>query len=331
MQNYSLFAFGGMIGPNSKIRVEAYAKALRQTLVPEHSVVLEIGTGAGFFALLAAKFGARHVYAIDPSPSVHVGRELAKANGVDDRITFMQQRSTDITLPERADIIVSDIRGVLPWFQHHIPSIVDARERLLAPGGVLIPEQDTVWAAMVHAPKLYAPHVVPWDDNAYGLDLSAARRRTTNHLHKGHIKPEQVLVEPQLIATLHYPTITDPNAQATLHWTAAQTRRAHGLSMWFDTELVPGIGYSNAPSAPHIPIYSQTFFPWTEPADLVEGDRIAVTFRVHLMQQRYVWHWTTCVDRPDGREPKARFAQASFAADAPQVSASESNSHDDYE
>ncbi len=89
--------------------------------------------------------------------------------------------------------------------------------------------------------------------------------------------------------------------------------------MWFDTELVPGIGYSNAPSAPHIPIYSQLFFPWTEPVNLAEGDRIGVTFRVHLVQQRYVWQWTTQVDSADGHETKARFNQASFAADAPQA------------
>ncbi len=319
MQDYSLFAFGGMIGPGSQIRVKAYAEALRRTIVPEQSVVLEIGTGAGFFALLAAKFGAQHVYAIDSSPSVHVGQELAVANGVDDRITFMQKLSTQTHLPERVNIIVSDIRGALPWLQHHIPSIVDARERLLAPDGVLIPGHDTVWAAVVHAPRLYAQHVAPWDDNAYGLDLSAARGRTTNHQRKGRVKPDNLLVEPQPIATLDYHTITNPNTQSTLHWTVSKANRAHGLSVWFDTELVPTIGYSNAPSAPHIPIYSQMFFPWTEPVQLVEGDTIAVTFRVHLMQQRYVWHWTTQVNRADGHGAKARFAQASFAANAPQA------------
>lgn len=319
MQNYSLFAFGGMIGPKSKVRVEAYAEALRQTIVPGQSVVLEIGTGAGFFALLAAKFGARHVYAIDSSPLVHVGREMAIANGLHDRITFKQKLSTDLSLPERAHIILSDIRGVLPWLHHHIPSIVDARERLLAPGGVLIPGQDTVWAAVVCAPELYAPHVAPWDDNAYGLDLSAARGRTPNHHRKGRAKPEHLLVEPELVATLDYSAITDPNAQATLHWTASKAGRAHGLSVWFDTELVPGVGYSNAPTAPYIPIYSQLFFPWTDPVDLVEGDRIEVTFRVHLMQQNYVWHWTTRVDSADGCEAKARFSQASFAANASQA------------
>jgi protein arginine N-methyltransferase 1 len=180
VQTYSLFDFGGMIGPNCTLRVEAYAAALRQAITPT-SIVLEIGTGPGFFALLATQFGARHVYAVDPNDAIHVGRKLAVANGVADRITFLQDVSTNVLLPERVDVIVSDIRGALPWFQHHIPTLVDARERLLAPGGVLIPQCDTVWAAVVNAPDLYAPHVVPWDDNAYGLDLRAVRQHTTNY------------------------------------------------------------------------------------------------------------------------------------------------------
>jgi hypothetical protein len=61
------------------------------------------------------------------------------ANGYADRITFHQTLSSAITLPQPADVIVSDLRGVLPLMQHHIPAIVDARQRLLAPGGVLIP------------------------------------------------------------------------------------------------------------------------------------------------------------------------------------------------
>jgi protein arginine N-methyltransferase 1 len=286
---------------------------LRQAITPT-SVVLEIGTGPGFFALLAAKFGARHVYAVDSNNAVYVGRELAVANGVADRITFMQDVSTNVTLPERVDVIVSDIRGALPWLQHHIPSIVDARERLLAPGGVLIPQRDTVWAAVVNAPDLYAPHVVPWYDNAYGLDLRAARQRTTNQHRKGRIKAEQLLVEPQPWATLDYTTIIDPNAQACLTWIVPQSGTGHGLSVWFDTELLPGVGYSNAPDAPHIPIYSQIFFPWTMPVDLSVGDRVQVTFRVHLMQDDYVWSWHTRVDDSTRTQIKARFTQASFAA-----------------
>ena len=63
--------------------------------------------------------------------------------------------------------MVSDLRGVLPFFQHHIPSIVDARQRLLASGGVLIPCRDTLWATLVEDPELYRPYAEPWLRNDY--------------------------------------------------------------------------------------------------------------------------------------------------------------------
>lgn len=315
MPNYSMFDFGRMIGPRSKVRVDAYVDALRRSITSE-SVVLEIGSGPGFFAILAAKFGARHVYAVDPSGAVNVGRELAEANGVAGRTTFIQDMSTNVTLPERADLVVSDLRGTLPWLAHHITSIVDARERLMKPDGVLIPARDTVWTTVVDAPNLYGPHVAPWDDNAYGLDLGPARARTTNHQRKGRVKPEQVIVEPQQLATLDYRTITDPNASADLSWKVPRPGTGHGLSIWFDTELTRGIGYSNAPSAPPISAYGQLYLPWTEPVDLAPGDLVHVALGVRLVRERYAWNWSTRVEHGANGEVKASFTQASFAARA---------------
>ena len=310
---YNLFGYGGMIGPSSKVRVEAYAAALRQAITPNESVVLEIGTGAGFFALLAVKFGARHVYAIEPNEAMNIARELAAANNMTEQITFIQKMSTNVTLPERADVMVSDIRGALPWLGEHIPSIVDARERLLVPGAVQIPQQDTVWVALVEAPNLYAPHVVPWDRNQYGLDLRAARQRVTNFHRKGAVKPEQLLVEPRCWATLDYQTITSPHAKAKVGWTMDKASTAHGLSMWFDTLLFDQIGYSNAPTAPPIPIYSQLFFPLSQPVRLSAGDVVTVTLQAHKVAPNYVWSWHSTIT--DSKESvKARFKQSSFLA-----------------
>jgi protein arginine N-methyltransferase 1 len=311
---YNLFAYGGMIGPSSKVRVEAYVAALRQAITPCENVVLEIGTGAGFFALLAAKFGARHVYAIDPNGAINIARELAAANGMSERITFIRKMSTNVTLPERADVMVSDIRGALPWLGEHIPSIMDARERLLAAGAVQIPQQDTVWVAVVEVPRLYAPYRAPWDGNQYGLDLRAARRRVTNHHRKGAVKPEQLLVEPQVWATLDYQTITSPHAKAKVSWTIDKAGTGHGLSMWFDTVLLDKIGFSNAPTAPPIPIYSQLFFPWSKPVRLSAGDVVTVTLTAHKVEARYVWSWHSTIS--DSKESvKARFKQSSFLSD----------------
>ena len=155
---YSLESYGNMIADS--VRMDAYARALRLAVKPG-SVVLDIGAGTGIFALLACQFGARRVYAIEPSDTIQAAREIAAANGFAERIEFFQEMSTAITLPEPADVIVSDLRGVLPFYQHHLPAIADARRRLLAPGGVLIPRSDTLWLACVEAEDLYRRITTP--------------------------------------------------------------------------------------------------------------------------------------------------------------------------
>lgn len=201
---YDLAAYGAMIA--DAIRTDAYLAALRQSIDP-NSVVLDIGAGTGIFALLACQLGARHVYAVEPSDQIGVARELAKDNGYGDRITFIQSLSSKISLPEPVDVVVSDLRGTLPLFQRHIPVMIDVRQRFLAANGVLIPQKDTLWAAVVEAPKLYQKVEQPWHNSPYGLNMAAARQRAINTTQKGLVTPEQFVVEPQVWATLDYRTI----------------------------------------------------------------------------------------------------------------------------
>ena len=65
---------------------------------------------------------------------IELARELAVVNGYQDRIDFIQDVSTNVTLAEQADVLVSDLRGSFPLYRQHIPSVIDARERLLAAG-----------------------------------------------------------------------------------------------------------------------------------------------------------------------------------------------------
>ncbi len=308
---YSIADYGGMIA--DRVRMDAYVQALRRVTKPD-SVVLDIGTGTGIFALLACQFGARRVYALEPNDAIQLAREMAAANGYADRITFIQMLSTQVTLPEPADVIVSDIRSLLPFFQHHLPSIVDARKRFLAPGGILIPQRDTVWAAVAEAAESYARRVAVWDDHHYGLEMSAARRCTTNALYKVRVAPEQLLVEPKCWATLDYATVEGPNACAELSWSASRAGTAHGLSMWFDTTLCEGVQFSNAPGAPAA-IYANTFFPWPSPVSLAPGDAISLTLRADLIGEDYLWRWDTRILRQgQPNEVLADFTQSTFFA-----------------
>ena len=311
---YSITNYGEMIA--DRVRIRAYAEALRR-VITSGSVVVDLGSGTGIFALLACRFGARRVYAIEPSDAIQVAREIAAANGFADRIEFRQAMSTEVTLPERADVIVSDIGGVLPWFQTHLPSIADARRRFLAPGGALIPQQDAVWAAVVEAPDLYARHTAPWEDCGFDFDMEPARRLAVNTFTRGEATADRLLAEPRRWAMLDYAQIDEPNIRALVHWTVSRPGTGHGIVVGLDRTLADGIRLSNAPRRSDAlgpdSIYQTVFFPWTSPAQLAAQDLVEVELRATLVDGSYIWCWnTSIVDPRDPAAVKARFAQSTL-------------------
>ena len=301
---YSLHFYGRMLADAP--RMNAHIAALRKAVRPD-SVVLDLGCGPGVFALLACKFGARRVYAIEPDNVISVAREAAVANGCADRIEFFESLSTGITLPEPATVIISDLRGVLPWFEQHIPSIIDARERLLARGGVLIPRRDVLWAAVVEAPDQYEELLGPW--RRFDLDLSAGERLVTNTWRKSYLKPEELLVEPVGWTTIDYYQVQNADVHAEISWRAARNGTAHGVAVWFDSELADDVSFSNHPAAPKM-IYGVGLFPFSRPVSIVEGDRIELRLAADLVQDGYVWRWDT--EFFAGAGVKASFKQSTF-------------------
>ena len=286
---YTVADYGQMIA--DRARTDAYAEALRRTVRPD-SVVLDIGTGTGMFALLACQYGARKVYALETDDVIHLARGLAAANGYAERIQFVQEPSTRVSLPEKADILVSDLHGLLPLFERHIPTVIDARERLLAPGGRMIPQRDLLRAAVATLPDSCSRFRQPFATNAYGLDLSAGQRAITNFLHRLAIKPEHLLTEPQTWAVLDFSAIQSPNVKAELNWTMQRDGTGHGLSVWFDAELLDGIGFSNAPGIA-CKVYGQGFLPWSSPVELHSGDTVSVALQANLVGDDYVWSWNS--------------------------------------
>ena len=103
---YSVHDHGCMIA--HRVRVRSYRRALEKVVKPG-SVVVDIGTGTGLFALFACKLGARKVFAIENGEVIELARQIAKDNGCADRIEFIRDLSTRVELPSRADAIVADI------------------------------------------------------------------------------------------------------------------------------------------------------------------------------------------------------------------------------
>ena len=271
MSEYSIHDHGSMI--RDSVRMDAYARALEQVVRPG-SVVLDIGAGSGIFALLSARAGARRVFAVEPESVIELARELAATNGFADTITFIRAMSSRISLPEPANVMVSDLRGVLPLYRAHIPSIVESRH-LLAEGGTLIPWRDTLWAAPAELPSVYETRVSPWEANPYGFDTAGARAFAVNDWRRVSAPAEALLAIPARLTVLDYRSISSPNVKASAGFEATRSGTLHGFTVWFESELLEGVGFTNAPGEPET-IYGQGFFPLLKPVDLTSGDVVSL-------------------------------------------------------
>ena len=305
---FSVYAYGWMIADRG--RTDAYCRALREC-IKDGAVVIDIGTGLGIWALSACRLGARKVYAVESSNVIELAQQIAADNNCEDRIEFIHDLSTRLTLPERADVIVSDVHGVLPFFQQTLPSLIDARHRFLKPGGVMIPQVETLWGTIVENPEEYGGYFDAWKEDGHGFNLQAARRVATNGYGKAIFKPEQLLFEPALIATLDYSCLETPNLRGRLESTIGRAGTAHGLGVWFNSELAPGILMSNAPGGPTL-IYGNAFFPLSEPVTVAEGDTVSCDLRADLVADDYVWTWETMINRKSRPSEPIVFRQSTF-------------------
>jgi SAM-dependent methyltransferase len=158
-------------------RTDAYLKVVRAVVRPG-DVVVDLGSGTGVFGVAAVRAGASRVYAIEASPMARLVQRVATANGVANRMTVIRRWSQQVRLPERADVIVSELVGNEPFAEGILGTTVDAVRRFLKPGGRLIPSGIKLLATPMQLPRdgRRYPVVGPdrirrWQD-WYGIDFS---------------------------------------------------------------------------------------------------------------------------------------------------------------
>jgi protein arginine N-methyltransferase 1 len=303
---YSLEQFAMML--SDKVRMDAYSAAIAQS-VRSNDAVVDLGCGPGIFALLACKAGARRVYAIDINGVVDFGRQLAAANGFSEKIIFMRGDSRQMHLPERVNVIVSDVRGVLPLYSHATDTIEVARNRFLAAGGCLLPSRDTLFAAVIHLPHAYEQLAEAWNALPQ-LDLSQGLPLVLNTIQRHQLKPHQVLSEPRSWHVLDYVAGAKTPAENRIELPVTKTAVGHGLGVWFQTQLTADIGFSTDPRSGET-VYGHLFLPWLEPISLREGEMCSVYLRAQLVGSDYIWRWETNLPATPERS-EIRFAQSSF-------------------
>lgn len=267
-----------MIEPQRKllgdqVRNQAFAEAIRRAVQPGRTRVADLGTGTGYLAILAEQAGATSVWACDAHAGVvGLAKQVAKDNACT-RIRFAVDHSTRLAPPGPVDLVIAEILGNLAGEEHLVEALVDAR-RWLAPGGRMIPGRVAQW-------------ICPVTDDAVqrGIDVVADRRvklarvraLTLNNVYVRTLAPADLLERgeaAQAIDEVSFPGDV-PSRRRGLATFALPAGPVHGLALWWEAELVPGVTLSTSPLAAPTH-WEQVYLPLDRPLAAQSGDRLEV-------------------------------------------------------
>lgn len=255
-------------------RTRAYRDAIRSVVTPD-SVVLDLGSGSGILAFFACEAGARRVFAVEKEHIADAAAFLGRRLGLGDRLEVIHQRSTEIELPERATVLVTETLGGFGLEERILSSVVDARARLLQPGAAIIPGRVSLFVAPAELPAAYDRHVAFWSEQRYGFDLSSMHVFASNGAYYLQPPPDALLGPPAAAIEIDLGTVPDPKASGTAQCRAARGGVVHGFLGWFRAGLTPAITLSNeTPGATHWP---QVFLPLETPVAVESDTPITVT------------------------------------------------------
>ena len=270
-------------------RTGAFIAALEATVRPG-DVVVDVGTGSGVLAVAAARAGARHVYAVEATDIAAVAQRVFERNGVQDRVTLVPGWSRHVELPEQADVLVSEVIGNEPLQEEILETTLDARQRLLAPGGRLIPHGLTLLARPIEIPaaEMHQRVLVPTDverwRDLYGLDftplLAVASREPVHTLAEGEVAAAWPTRGPAVeLGSLDLARLETPTLDASADLVVDEPGTVNAVAVTFRADLDAAISHTLDPWAHPASSWATSVWVLPEPLSTTPDDRLRVRYR----------------------------------------------------
>jgi protein arginine N-methyltransferase 1 len=272
-------------------RVDGYHDAIH-AVVKEGDVVVDVGAGTGLLSYFACQAGARRVFAIEAGPIVSVARQLCQANGFADRVEFLAGHSSQVTLPEAADVLVTETLWNFGIGEGMLGFLEDARRRFLKPGARVVPERVELFMAPLQSDD-FRTRLAEWPPDRHSLDFSAMRPYAMQQVQVPRLGPEGFLADPVELTRLDLRAPLGTEIGARAEFTIGREGTLHGFAGWFEAELGGGVRIGNAPPAEGSS-WAHVFFPVEQPVPVAPGDPVSV--RVDTVANGTTWRWVTEAD-----------------------------------
>lgn len=270
-------------------RNRAYEAALKRAVGPG-TRVLDIGTGTGILAMMAARAGARHVTACEMNPAVaDAAVDVIALNGLSDRIRVVPKRSdaldVDSDMGGPADVLVSEIVSNDMLSEHALAAMADAVPRLLRPGARVIPAAGQVRIAAAWWTGLDRHRM----GEASGFDLSPFNRLDKTPLHLKAGDADLVLRGPaQDLFDFDFASGGPYRDGRTTVVLSCEGGPVNGVVQWIRLQMDEEGVYENAPGPGMESCWAVLFYPLAETLD-ADGGRVLKVHGAHDRTRLRIW------------------------------------------
>ena len=277
-------------------RMAFYHAAITHTVKPGDRVI-DLGTGTGILAAFASRRGAGRVFAVDHSEILKHARRLAAHNKLEN-VEFISSHSRDFTTAEPVDVILHEQMGDFLFDEAMVANVIDLRDRLLKPGGLIVPAIFDFYCEPV---MVRADRRVPfiWELNVHGYDYACLdRSRPQDPGYYRHNSSDLGVVdhflgEPSPALALDLQTLREADLprEIRIRRTVVQEGTLDGLVVFF-TARTGDLSLSSSPIDPGRAPHWGFRILRTESAFLSKGDVIEFTLSADEWSNPETWRWS---------------------------------------
>lgn len=275
-----------------RARIESYWAAAEKHIGPG-DVVVDIGAGTGVLSFFAALQGAE-VHAVEHGPVIEAAEAVARDNGIEN-VIFHRANSRTLELPVKADAIIHEQIGDALFDERAVENLVDARDRLLKPGGRIYPALLDLYIEPVQLrDDLRAPFAS--EQHLHGIDFRAIAdfaELSHSYLYKS-LRPFPLgrflgQPEPVVSVDLHTAAATDLPTRISYKRPATASGSFDGFCVYFDARFDEQIGFGSSPELPATN--------WANPLLRVRsrqvepGEEIALELSAEDLATPRTWDW----------------------------------------
>jgi len=257
-------------------RIAAWQASLAEVTKPG-MLALEIGTGSGILAMLAARAGAYVVACEKDAILAAIAEAMVRRNGLGERISIIAKAGAELRvphdIPRPADLLLLDLFANR-LFDFDPFGTIRSVSRLLGPNVIVVPSRVSLEAALVEFGR--RDRVIP--RNVAGLDLAPLQSLSPMLTKIEATDPDLVTrstAGTMVSATLPYDMPATSGVSERI--LTSNGGRVNGIVFWLRLELAPGHVLEARPGQTRHGFYAQPhFFALRNQTETSSGQQCAV-------------------------------------------------------